>query len=207
MKFIDLIRHGEPVGGRRYRGQQDDPLSARGWEQMWASVGDQSSWERILTSPLQRCSAFAHALGERHGIGVAEQPAFMEVGFGVWEGRTPEALENETPGVLERFYADPVGYRPAGAEPLEAFVARVIGAWQQVLGANGEGDTLVVAHAGVIRAVLLDILAIPLKRMYRITVPNAGITRIRISPGRPPTLLLHGGSLAEWDQAKANMAN
>ena len=31
---IDLIRHGEPVGGRRYRGQIDDPLSEKGWKQM-----------------------------------------------------------------------------------------------------------------------------------------------------------------------------
>ena len=33
---IDLIRHGEPVGGRRYRGHIDDPLSERGWQQMWS---------------------------------------------------------------------------------------------------------------------------------------------------------------------------
>ena len=32
---IDLIRHGEPVGGRRYRGgRMDDPLSEKGWAQM-----------------------------------------------------------------------------------------------------------------------------------------------------------------------------
>jgi len=28
---IDLLRHGEPVGGKRYRGQIDDPLSEKGW--------------------------------------------------------------------------------------------------------------------------------------------------------------------------------
>ncbi|MHB1590203.1 MAG: histidine phosphatase family protein [Sulfuricella sp.] len=37
---IDLIRHGEPVGGRRYRGRTDDPLSEKGWNQMWTAVGD-----------------------------------------------------------------------------------------------------------------------------------------------------------------------
>ena len=36
--LIDMIRHGEPVGGRRYRGQIDDPLSEKGWRQMWAAV-------------------------------------------------------------------------------------------------------------------------------------------------------------------------
>jgi alpha-ribazole phosphatase/probable phosphoglycerate mutase len=31
---LDLLRHGESVGGRKYRGQTDDPLSEKGWAQM-----------------------------------------------------------------------------------------------------------------------------------------------------------------------------
>jgi len=38
MTTIDLLRHGEPEGGVRYRGDGvDDPLSARAWKQMWAA--------------------------------------------------------------------------------------------------------------------------------------------------------------------------
>jgi len=37
---LDLMRHGEPVGGRRYRGQMDDPLSEKGWAQMRNAVGN-----------------------------------------------------------------------------------------------------------------------------------------------------------------------
>ncbi len=37
---IDIIRHGEPIGGPRFRGHGvDDPLSEKGWEQMWNAVG------------------------------------------------------------------------------------------------------------------------------------------------------------------------
>ena len=36
--IIDLLRHGEPVGGRLLRGSQDDPLTEEGWSQMRASV-------------------------------------------------------------------------------------------------------------------------------------------------------------------------
>ena len=60
---IDLLRHGESIGGRRYRGQQDDALSELGWEQMWQSVGGHDAWQQIVTSPLQRCHTFATALG------------------------------------------------------------------------------------------------------------------------------------------------
>ena len=36
---LDLMRHGEPVGGRKYRGQIDDPLSEKGWAQVRAALG------------------------------------------------------------------------------------------------------------------------------------------------------------------------
>jgi alpha-ribazole phosphatase len=53
---LDFMRHGEPVGGRKYRGQLDDPLSEKGWEQMRAAVGEAWPWTRIVSSPLLRCS-------------------------------------------------------------------------------------------------------------------------------------------------------
>ena len=79
---IDLLRHGEPVGGQRYRGQRDDALSEKGWQQMWRTVEGMSEWQQIVTSPLQRCSSFAHALGERLSLPVHEETRFKEVGFG-----------------------------------------------------------------------------------------------------------------------------
>jgi broad specificity phosphatase PhoE len=43
---LDLLRHGEPEGGRLYRGNLlDNPLSEKGWQQMQASVnGIVRSW-------------------------------------------------------------------------------------------------------------------------------------------------------------------
>jgi broad specificity phosphatase PhoE len=54
-----LLRHGEPEGGRLYRGNLlDDPLSEKGWQQMQASVNGKH-WDFIATSPMARCQAFA----------------------------------------------------------------------------------------------------------------------------------------------------
>jgi alpha-ribazole phosphatase/probable phosphoglycerate mutase len=193
--FYDLLRHGEPVGGNRYRGQTDDPLSERGWTQMWGAVPRHPPWKRILTSPLARCREFAMALGERFGLPVAEEPRFKEVRFGVWEGHTASELVAADPEVLIRFYQDPVRNRPEGAEPLEAFVRRVGEAWREWTRPEGREHTLVVTHAGVIRAIISDILEVPLARLYRIQVANAGLTRIGLSDDRPVTLMFHGGSL------------
>ncbi len=190
---LDLIRHGEPEGGRRYRGDGiDDPLSEKGWRQMWEAVGDHAVWNRIVTSPLRRCREFAEALGERHSIPVAVEPRLREVGFGAWEGRPPAEIEHEDPGILDRFYSNPIRYRPTGAEPLDAFRARVGAAFDDLIAACPDEHLLIVAHAGVIRAVIAHILNTPPEAMYRMTVDNAGLTRIRTHPARPPSLLFHG---------------
>jgi alpha-ribazole phosphatase len=93
--IIDLIRHGEPVGGTRLRGSQDDPLSDLGWEQMRASVGDYSPWQSVISSPLKRCHGFAEELSQRHGLALSLDERFREIGFGAWEGKTTAELMEE----------------------------------------------------------------------------------------------------------------
>ena len=36
--ILDLLRHAEPKGGRLYRGNQDDALTDKGWNQMLDST-------------------------------------------------------------------------------------------------------------------------------------------------------------------------
>lgn len=178
--LIDLIRHGEPVGGRRYRGHGiDDPLSETGWAQMWQALGEAAPWDCIVSSPLQRCRAFAEALSSRHGIPVTLEHRFREVGFGRWEGRSPAEIQANNRAEYEGFYTDPVKCRPPGAEPLDSFITRVVTAYSAVLSNPEAQHCLIVAHAGVIRAIIAHVLHANPLGLYRIKVDNAGVTPIR----------------------------
>ena len=122
---IDVIRHGEPVGGRRYRGHGvDDPLTETGWQQMWDAVGDRPSWHHIASSPLSRCLAFAQELSKKLRAGYSVDDRFKEIGFGAWEGLTPDEILSKDSNALNHFFQDPVRNRPEGAEPLETFSGR-----------------------------------------------------------------------------------
>lgn len=194
--LVDFIRHGEPVGGRRYRGNGiDDPLSEHGWSQMWGALGDPVPWDGIVASPLQRCRAFAEALAERHGLPLRVEPGFREVGFGCWEGRSPGEVMARDPEAYEAFYRDPVTNRPMGAEPLGDFLARIGGAYEGLVASQPGKHILVVCHAGVIRAVIGHILRAEPGRWYRIRIDNAGVTRIFRSR-HGDRLEFHNGSLA-----------
>jgi alpha-ribazole phosphatase len=189
---IDLLRHGEPLGGRRYRGKLDDELSELGWRQMWQAVDGRSDWQQIVTSPLRRCRPFADALGLKTGLPVRDEPRFAEVGFGEWEGKTRAELEQLVPGQVARFYRDPVNCRPPGSEPLAEFAGRVEAGFRDLLQQCAGQSVLVVAHAGVIRAVLAHVLEIPAGSLYRIHVENAGLSRIRTDRDRTFNLVFHG---------------
>jgi alpha-ribazole phosphatase len=192
---IDLMRHGEPVGGRRYRGQIDDPLSEKGWAQMHEAVGESVPWTQIVSSPLLRCRAFAESLADRHGLPLTLDERLKEVGFGAWEGRSAAEIEQQAPGTLAQFKADPLKARPAGAEPLAAFHARVAAAMADVLAQHAGRHALLVGHAGVTRMALAWALQIPLENAYRIEVASASLTRLRFEGGQA-SLIFHGGKLA-----------
>jgi len=193
---FDLIRHGEPVGGRKYRGQTDDPLSEKGWQQMRAAVGDHCPWNIIISSPLSRCAAFAEELAARHGIPLELEARFTELGFGQWEGRTAAELLAHDPLRLTRFWQDPVRHTPPGGEPLTVFQERVASAFREALARHSRRHVLVVCHAGVVRLLISHVLDMPLERMFRIDVPNAGLSRIRVDADGPlPRLMFHAGRL------------
>lgn len=186
------------MGGRRYRGQIDDPLSERGWRQMRDSTAGYREWQVLISSPLKRCAAFAHELGAALGVVVQEDARFKEIGFGVWEGKTAEELCATDPECLTRFWRDPIAHRPDGAEFVVEFRARVAAAWRDVLVRHHGRKVLLVAHAGVIRAILGIVLDVPPGNLFRIKVSNAGLTRIRVSgtgEAAWPELVFHGGCL------------
>ncbi|OOZ40311.1 histidine phosphatase family protein, partial [Solemya elarraichensis gill symbiont] len=124
--IIDLILHGEPVGGSRYRGHGiDDPLSEKGWQQMWESVGEHSDWSRIISSPLLRCADFAKQLGESRKLPVTINDNLKEIGFGTWEGKTKAQLREERLVEFDAFYRDPVANTPENAENVMDFHTRI----------------------------------------------------------------------------------
>lgn len=178
--ILDFLRHGEPVGGKKYRGQTDDPLSEKGWAQMRAATAGERPWTALVSSPLSRCRAFADAIALDLGLPVEVDPRLAEVRFGIWEGKTAEQLKQDDPDCIMNFKHDPVVYRPQGAEPLADFYARVEAAYE-MLGETYTGQhVLVVTHAGVIRMALCHALGLPFEQAYRINVGSAGMARIKL---------------------------
>ncbi|MGH8183635.1 MAG: histidine phosphatase family protein [Rhodanobacteraceae bacterium] len=170
---LDLLRHGD-TGRRSYRGQLDDPLSVRGWSQVRAAVAGHA-WDRIVSSPLQRCAAFARELAVQRNIPLAMDERLAEYHFGDWQGVPIEALAARDAGALERFWADPLAHPPPDSEGMPAFRLRVCAVLDDIAARAETARVLVVTHGGVIRMLRCVAERRPLREMVEIEVPNGSL--------------------------------
>ncbi|HVA39739.1 MAG TPA: histidine phosphatase family protein [Candidatus Binataceae bacterium] len=166
-----MVRHGETVGNSsiRYYGRTDVALSELGRRQMraareWlAARYRESRFAPVFTSPLRRAAEGARLIAGEDAAAVALEE-FVEVDFGLFEGLTAEEIARRYPEEFRRWNADrlaadfvyPGGEsRAAFAERVARGTARMLALWQASrVSSHGGAAALLVAHRGVIRAVV-----------------------------------------------------
>ncbi len=176
MSHIGLLRHGEVAGGTRFRGRLDDPLTPHGWRQMRDALAGDGPWQAVVSSPLQRCAAFARDWAEERDLPLVLDGRLAEIDFGAWEGHTVAEIHAREPEALGRFWSDPVNHPPPGGESLAVFSRRVLSAWEEIQ-ADGR-DTLVVTHGGVIRVLLCRLRGLELSAAPGLEVGHGALVRV-----------------------------
>ncbi|MGH8531197.1 MAG: histidine phosphatase family protein [Gammaproteobacteria bacterium] len=178
MTFVDLLRHGEAEGGARYRGSSDDSLTAEGWAQMWAALPEDDYWDRIVSSPLERCAGFARELSRCRSLPMELNQDLREMHFGAWEGRTAADLAAIDAEALTRFWRDPFKYTPPGAETLSQLQSRTLGTLKALMTQYRRQRLLLITHGGPIRILLCQALGKPIEKSLKIEVPPASLHRL-----------------------------
>jgi alpha-ribazole phosphatase len=169
---LELLRHGETELGGGFRGRLDEGLTETGWAQMRGALGGECRWSALVSSPLQRCAAFAEELAARHGLPLGFEPGLQELDFGQWEGLSPATLMETDAAALERFWNDPYAFPPPGGEAMGDFELRVFAALERSYRAHAGTSVLVVTHGGVMS--LLGALATGLtaRRLLEVVVAH-----------------------------------
>jgi broad specificity phosphatase PhoE len=159
-----LVRHGETEGESsiRYHGRTDVALSDLGREQMRRAGHAIHSAHAItfvhtFSSPLVRASEGARIVaGDSAALITIEE--FAEVHFGLFEGLTAEEIRERYPDEFVRWNADRLApdFTYPGGESRAAFASRVERGLERMLSrwAPRDDDALLVAHRGVIRAIV-----------------------------------------------------
>ncbi len=142
MTRLLILRHAAPLTGGRLAGRTDvdaDCSDAADFDWIRARIGQIG---HVLSSPARRCLQTAEALSMPPH---ATSQALWEQDYGAWEGLAYGDLPDLGPLPPARLSR----HRPAGGESFDDMAARVLTELRLI-----DRDTLIVGHAGTVRAAL-----------------------------------------------------
>ena len=178
---LSILRHGEVKGGAIFRGSQDDPLTDKGWQQLQDRLAlDNSLYDMVLSSPLIRCAKFAKKYSILNKLPLTIMPAFKEIDFGDWEGKSYTQINETTPELLKKFYNNPQEHPAPNGEALIAFQDRILEAITKVTNTYRGKNILLITHGGVQKIIIAQALKMPLDAFHHIETPYACLTKLSI---------------------------
>ncbi len=174
---LHLIRHTslDIPSGICY-GQSDVDVSAN-FEAECATLASKLTaikFDAVYTSPLQRCTKLARALN----LGtIHTDERLKELHFGDWEMQAWDSIPRD---VFDTWANDYANLTPPNGESFSQLYARSKMFIEEVSGHSHGKNIAIVTHGGVIRAILAEVLNMPLKGLFRIVIDHASVTHISL---------------------------
>ena len=178
MTTFYLVRHGscdgldEMLWGRT----EGISLNDKGQEQV-QQLAERFSGvklDALYSSPLQRARETAEAVARVVQLEVRESPAFNEIDFGEWSGKTFASLGRDER--WRRFNTQrSMATIPGGESFLEA-QARAISELERLRQQLGEARVAVVTHADIIKAVVGYVAGAPIDLWKRLEISLCSIS-------------------------------
>jgi len=170
--MIYLLRHGEIKGAstKRFIGQTDVGLSEAGLEHaaLWQNYFSRLKIDHVFASPLSRCVDMTRIVSGCAKKAITLMHGLKEINLGKWDGKPIAEIRNEFPEEWEKRGKNFTGYRPPLGESFLDLSQRVVPVFHQIATENS-GNILVVAHAGVNRMILCDLLNKEIDALFSIS--------------------------------------
>ena len=176
-----IVRHGRTESNRSglLLGRADPHLDGVGVAQAAACAEWLGTVDRVVTSPLRRAVATAHAIAAVGDVSIEIDERLIELDYGDWDGRP---VADVTADEWADWRADP-SFAPPGGESLSALDVRVRDALSE-LGADdrarGARRTVVVSHVSPIKSAVAWALGVGPETTWRMFVAPASISTIEV---------------------------
>lgn len=178
---LDILRHGNCEGGAIFRGHTDSALLHSGMECMLEQARFcDTRWDRVISSPLQRCADFAASWCRDNEIELTVDERLIELDFGKWDGQSVEQIIQENRQQFTAWQKNPESCSPPEGETLLSLVNRVNRFLLELETQWMDKKILIVTHGGVLRSILVNLLNLPLHSAQGFSVPHACLTRLAV---------------------------
>jgi alpha-ribazole phosphatase len=181
-----LVRHGETErnSSQRYWGRTDVGLGAIGLRQA-EQVRDRLATEKIdhiYSSIMQRALTTARTIASIHHLPVESCPELNEVDFGDAEGLNYTEIHSRFPEVSRMWMERSTDLAYPHGESLAQLEARVVEFRKRLL-KHADGETvLIVAHAGILRSLICQLLKLELCHRWNFRVDLASLSIVETYP-------------------------
>lgn len=172
---VYLIRHGETEGAdsRRYKGSIDVPLSESGIVQIkrlahHMAQNSSNKLHAVYCSGLSRALKSAGIIAKPFNLDPVIIEGLRERDFGEWEGMSFDEIRERWPDAFDAWAADPVRFSPLQGESTLDVRERAMKAFNEIVSGDNGGSIAIVAHGGINRVILSELLGIPLENIFRI---------------------------------------
>ena len=187
MSRLLLVRHGETElnSAERYWGHSDVKLSPLGLRQA-ERLRDRLAIERIdavYSSDLQRALATAKIIASRHQLDVITCAELREINFGKLEGLNFEEISQLFPEFAAKWRVQrSTNIEFPGGESLDQLNKRVRNFVGRLKKRKADETVLVVAHAGVLRSLICQLMGLELQHIYHIRLDLASLSILETYP-------------------------
>ena len=192
-----LVRHGETAWNResRFQGQADPPLNEIGRAQARAVAERLAgvSFAAAYASDLGRVTETAAAVARGRALRVTELAELREKSFGKWEGLNYREAEAQDPERYRRIFRvvtyDGATAPPGGESDLQ-MLRRVAGVADRLREAHcgRDGNVLIAGHGGSLCALIVALLGLPARAIWRFRLSNCGVSRVTVFDDGAATL-------------------
>nr|MBA3696405.1 alpha-ribazole phosphatase family protein [Methylotenera sp.] len=137
----------------------------------------------IYSSPLQRCHKLAQALSVDDTLNFSERNIVLdarlkELHFGDWELSSWDDIPRD---IFDPWANDYANLAPPNGETFTQLHLRAKSFVEEVTAHSQGKHILVITHGGLIRALIAEVLQIPLKRLFRMTIDYASVTQLEFN--------------------------
>jgi probable phosphomutase (TIGR03848 family) len=200
-----LVRHGttDLTGKRLYGRTPGVHLSEDGRRQAEA-VARRLMPVRptaLYTSPIDRCTETAAAIGEACGLEAVRVPDLAEIDYGRFTGRSFASLARTR--LWRRLHRIPSGVRFPEGETLNEAQARMVSALEAIVGRHPRGRVAVVSHGDPICMALAHYAGLHIDLFMRLQVFPGSVSTVGVEDAGPKVLAVNDtGSLAHFGPSR-----
>ncbi len=144
-------------------------------------------FDAIYSSPLQRCHKLAQALSIEDTLNFSEHNIVLddrlkELHFGDWELSSWDDIPRD---IFDTWANDYANLAPPQGETFTQLHSRAKSFVEDMRTHSHGKNILVVTHGGLIRALIAEVLQMPLKGLFRITIDYASVTQLEFKDAIP----------------------